>query len=479
MTPLSWNADRARLPDGRLRTRIGVKHCNFLRADGWWQAIDARPRQVGNVLQVANAPFKFEAPLRADGEFRFDATVRYDVNRKQTIGSAPVGMTKRFPGVAAVEGIVDRYAIRYPLAAPAVAADIVILLHEQHVQFVYEWQLMPGGAGEFVACPVEFEFDGRPELARKAGSRTIATSDADVGEAITHAASTGRGVTIKPARVWDSIGRSAPVKLRMRRIGNRLVGVKLVPRAFLQAAFADGATWVRSDTTSTFYPDADSESTTVDGTTYNYSWGTYGFYNLVSGAGTGSWDNLSVDYPCGLYANSDTDTWDGVYRAIFLFDTSSLPDADSISAADLILATSTAGPSNDDFASTIAVQPSDPASNTAVTSDDYATMRNDTTKLGELAVSSWSSVNGTPNAIPLNAAGRAAINKTGITKLGTVAEADRTNTDPGWVASGSLTLYCYFADEPGTTNDPKLEVTHAEAPAFSPAWASNSNQVIQ
>lgn len=474
MQPLTWNADQEVINGKRRRTRFGVKHRNYLDSDNKWKKIDAQFQQVGNLFQVSHAPYKLECPRLANGDFRFDATTRYDIHSKQLIGSNPSGVTKRFPGVQPIEGIVSGFDILYPLAAPALVADVLVHTHEQKVQYLYQWRSLPPGDSEFVECPVEFEFDDVPSLARKSGSRTIRTTDQSITEALTLVSNTNRGVSIKPARVWDSLNRSAPVALRLRRIGKRLVGVKLVPRSFLQKAFADGAFWVRTDTTSTFYPDADPESTTTDGTFFMGSADTNGdFFSTIIGysSSTSIYDNLSSDYVLYLYASSsgNDNLWQYIYRAAFLFDTSSIPDTDVISAADFILTATTGGGVTDDFGSTISLQPCDISVDSALDVYDYGRFRNNTTLLGSLAVSSWNGSEGVANTITLNTAGKNFISKTGVTQIGVVNEADRSSTEPTWVENGSLGMYCYYADESGTTKDPALEVTHDVPPASSMA----------
>lgn len=457
LNPLTWNCDQEALPNGRKLTRFGVKHCNFLRADGAWQGIDARPAQVGNVLQIANAPYKLEAPLTADGDFRFEATVRYDIHRKAGIASAATGLVKRFPGALPVAAQVDGYLIRYPLAMPSIGADIVIRPHEQKVNFLYEWQSAPVGSGP-IECPVEFEFDGIPEVARRVGNRSIATTNATLSEPLTWQANSNRGVTIKPAKVWDSLGRLAPVQLRLRRQGNRLVGVKLVPRAFLAKAFADGAAWVRSDTTSTFYPDADAESTSVDGIVGHFSFNDT-WANVRGGAGNqDGQDTSQSSYVARGQMGSDPDTFTMITRGVYLFDTSVLPDTDTVSAAEFSVygTATTAGAQWTDYFMLVT---SNPASNTALVSADYTTLGSAEKGTSGFSAGGWNTSG--YNTISLN--DTTLIAKTGITKLGVRQYNDYYDSAPTWEEGSNLEIQGYFADETGTGSDPKLVVTHAAA----------------
>lgn len=449
--PHAWNCSRESLA-GATRSRFGVKWQNFLRADGTWQGIDMTPRQVSGRFRFADAPYDLECPALATGDFRFDANCRYDIHRKQSITSAAVGVTKRFPGVAAVNGVVEGLTIRYPLAMPNIGADIVIRPHEQKVNFLYEWQALPAGTG-LIECPIEFEFDGLPE--KVAAGRAIGLTDQLTSAPLTHSANSQRGVTIKPARVWDSLGRSTPVQLRLRRVGNRLVGVKLVPRAFLIRAFADGAAWVRTDTTTTFYPDADAESTCVDGFAYHYedelTWA-----QIWGAAGSGSGDNWGSG-DCALLQASATTGWVHLARGIFLFDTSGIADTDTVSDAVMSLH-GDAGPAMNDLSEWIQLTSSAPASNTAIANSDYANLGGPigpTFSLGD-----WNSTG--YNALTMYSAADT-INKSGVTKLGTRISGDANNIPPSSTPGAVSRVSCYFAEETGSGSDPKLVVTHAAA----------------
>lgn len=214
------------------------------------------------------------------------------------------------------------------------------------------------------------------------------------------------------------------------------------------------------NTTSTFYPDANVETTSVDG--------------FVALAGQSSW-SAARDAADGSAA-SDTATNDSVgyvrqgattyacNRGFFLFDTSSIPDTDSISAATLSiygLASDTIDAIND-ASSYINVVSSSPASNTALTTADFDQFGT-TVFSTSIDITSWSTTG--YNDFALNASGIANITKTGVSKFCSREGHDIDNVDPG--GSGGLFSSAggYYADQAGTTNDPKLVVTHAAAAA--------------
>ncbi|MCL4419960.1 hypothetical protein M1146_07775, partial [Patescibacteria group bacterium] len=109
---------------------------------------------------------------------------------------------------------------------------------------------------------------------------------------------------------------------------------------------------VTTAATVTFNPDADPESTSVDGAVYRILRDGIGedFSTIRSGAGTNVYSGGLPDYPfAGTYLSSfcTSPNFDSMDRAILLFDTSSLPDDASISAATLSLYVAD---KNDDYA---------------------------------------------------------------------------------------------------------------------------------
>lgn len=211
-------------------------------------------------------------------------------------------------------------------------------------------------------------------------------------------------------------------------------------------------------TTTTVYPDANPETTSVDGRTArssaNSTWA-----SIQSGTGTGADDTTDPITICSYTSDAATlGKWTALTRGVFLFDTSSIPDTDTISSATV----SFFGTAKDDSAGpgdNVNVYSSSLASNTAVASGDHVNFGT-TAFATSILVSDWSTT--AYNDFTINGTGIAAIDKTGITKFGLRLGNDVTNTDPG---SPGLDLdervACNMAEQAGTTKDPKLVVTHA------------------
>jgi len=223
------------------------------------------------------------------------------------------------------------------------------------------------------------------------------------------------------------------------------------------------------NTTSTFYPNADAESTSVDGTARRNGITDQGFTALRAGTGNTSVDAVADYLTVQISSLSTTDFWTTIGRSFFLFDTSAIPDGDTISSATLSLYGSTA-PTNDSTLlnatdRVVHVVAATTASNTAIANSDFEGTNGNTTSFGSKDpgsdFSSWST--SSYNDFTLNASGIANISATGVSKFGTRFEADRADSlTSSWQASKNALIWNYFADQTGTANDPKLVVVHAD-----------------
>jgi hypothetical protein len=199
-------------------------------------------------------------------------------------------------------------------------------------------------------------------------------------------------------------------------------------------------------TDSTFYPDPNAETTTVDG----YSDYVDATYSTARNAATGETANDSV----GSETGPQHSLFSGQYyirRTFFLFNTASIPDTDTITSATLSICQSDAS-HNANSGHTTAVVSSNPASNTAISTADYDQLG--TTSFGS---ASYSGTNDTYKDFSLNSSGLSNISKTGVSKFGQRGTEDINNSAP----TGLNQTNIYYADNTGTTRDPKLVVTHA------------------
>lgn len=217
---------------------------------------------------------------------------------------------------------------------------------------------------------------------------------------------------------------------------------------------------VAAGTTSTFYPEAGVEVASVDGNARREGVDV-AFATLRAGAGTAASDSEQELTSPYLAASATTDQFQRLIRSFFLFDTSAISDTDVISAATLSVDGDTdftgVTKDNDIGDPDFHIVASAPASNTALVAADFQTVS--FTSFGSVAYASW----GDPyNDITLNASGIANISKTGTSKFAGILSWDLNDSFTGtW--SGSATSYfaVEYAENTGTSLDPKLVVVHA------------------
>ena len=213
-------------------------------------------------------------------------------------------------------------------------------------------------------------------------------------------------------------------------------------------------------TVSTFYPAAGASSPAdgaADENDTNATWTT-----IQGAAGDLARNSDAQDYYERIVSGSVSNGWDLIVRGIFMFDTSTIDDADSISAATLSLF----GSLKDDtlgITPTLNIYSSAPASTADVVAGDYDSLGTTAFATGitqaDFSISAY-------NDFALNASGIANISKTGVSKFGSRdATYDAANQAPTWGSSAGSYMAGYTADQAGTTNDPKLVVTHAVAVA--------------
>lgn len=209
--------------------------------------------------------------------------------------------------------------------------------------------------------------------------------------------------------------------------------------------------------TLTAYPDARSPGTTTcDGSVYRDGVDE-AFSSLRSYASGSTYsDQTSTTGPIArLGASTTTGNFQNLYRGLFLFDTSSLTSEANVTAA--VLSLYGYSKWNGLGSETLAIVSSSPSSNTLLAATDYSNLGS--TSFGSVSYSSYST--SAYNDISLNASGVSNVSKTGVSKFGTRGEWDRGGTFSGtWVSGDQSSFGAYFADQSGTSQDPKLVITY-------------------
>lgn len=210
-------------------------------------------------------------------------------------------------------------------------------------------------------------------------------------------------------------------------------------------------------TTLTAFPDPNPETTTVDGFV-NRGGVNETLATIRAGAGNGVGDVSTADLICYIAPTATSNQYSDCYRSIFLFDTSAIPDTNTISAAVLSLA-GMGSVGADNLTQTVEIVLSTPASNTGLVAADYNQVGSVRQATG-IAASAYNNTDGTYNNFTLNATGISNVSKTGVSKFGGAFSGDIDNSIT-WANNAGSYKYCYYADQAGTTTDPKLVVTYS------------------
>ena len=211
-------------------------------------------------------------------------------------------------------------------------------------------------------------------------------------------------------------------------------------------------------TVSNFFPDGHPETNTVDGQVRTLS-ANAGVWAAVQGASTGTdaYDDVT-SISVRIRASTTTDEYDRWYRGYFLFDTSTIPDGDTITAATLSFKSNYVG---DARTSSLSVGLCNPASDTALVAADWDAITF-VKQAADIAFSAVTADSSTYNVFTFNATGRGNVNKTGISKFSILITIDMEDDDPGWVSARDDELNIYNAEE-AVSGDarPRLQVTHS------------------
>ena len=212
------------------------------------------------------------------------------------------------------------------------------------------------------------------------------------------------------------------------------------------------------NTTSTFFPAAGSAEP-VDGEVRSAN-GEVVWATIRDETGTTAVDTNANANVAKLETSTTSARWFSMTRGIFGFDTSAIPDTDTVDSATLSF---DGNASTDNFTQSVVIDRRVPTSTSTLNAGDYnrtgwAQVEQSSTRI---SIGSWAT--GSYNDFTLNATGLGNLSKTGLSWYGTRLSGDFDNSEPTW-ASGSISnANAKFADTAGTASDPKLVVVHTGA----------------
>ena len=498
----TWNARKV----SSNQTEFHVGWVNYLDENDAWQEIDCIVTKTASDFTVTKAPFNFSAPLYSDGEAFFESDNKFDITNKTKITADNYGLYLTARNVTRVagelfdingDGRLD--AVIYRQAYPDINADLIY--YDKHGMIPVLEKLVRFNSAISEDIDIEFglRYTATPAITPltlddskdRDDEATANSTKLSNGEVIAQdggfyvkpfSVTQNRGIGMKEIKIWDSTatdlnaGTTQKIETVSTDIKSDGSGNSILTK-HIKVAFFSGVTYpVFTDTTTTVYPDAHTESTSVDGVVLTYNQGADWDTEHDRTSGNYAYDSATT-LVLGYFRSNLGSNNMGLYRFFFLFDTSGIDDDDEISAATLSLyaietATTSSGGSAEVSVTTCSVVQTSPASNTALVTGDFD-------QCGDVNDPDEGIATGTRfdpdddfttsqyNDLALNATGIGWIAKDGITKLGTRNMFDITDDDPGankhmgYMVVGS-------ADQSGTSKDPKLVVTHAAATAFVP-----------
>jgi len=479
----------------KTRSDFRTKWINYLTEDGW-EPINPSFRQTATGFLMDEAPFIAIAPLQSGGIASFENNNRFDLPTKIEITEPTLTQTIQALGVTDVAGVMetgdlgwgDTQYVIYKQAYPSYDADLIYWVHQGETPNLKKL-IRFNSLGK--APPVDTQFDfrisydkpvyiERDVIGKRVGwTRAVPIIDyiGDIsvkltGSRFVNDATKKRGIGIQKTQIWDSTPDTVDTVQKVQDISINItpvVGDEFVLSKNIPALFFKGAVFpVYTDTVTTVFPDAGTGNTTVDGFAVreliiNTS-ETFG--TLRAGAGTVAADTSTTHNFYNVstaVSGASTDEYQTISRLIATFDTSGIPDGDTITAGTLSLYVTSKfngflGEDSDN--SRIVVVASTPANSNAVVAADYG--QTGSTSFGESQVQASISLD-TYEVITLNASGLSNVSKTGISEFGTISKWDLGNTVTGitWKDNDQQKIRGSLADTSGTTEDPKLIITHA------------------
>lgn len=464
------------------KTAFHQKWIHYKTPSGWADInTDFSATKDGFVMK--DAPFQVAAPLRSTGVAVMRNNNRWDVFAGREIYERPLDMSIQALAVNDVPGKLMRgdlmaptglqKNVSYVLYEGAYAdGDLIYYVDfgkaprlEKLIRFNSEPTIRSYSFNISYSDKVAFGHDIGGTKAQW-DERAVLAAQKGKGLQVNKENSQIRGIGFKPFQIWDSnldyLTRTTtrhiePIDVDiMPRGSDSYTLTKVLPDSFFTPATVYP---VYTDTTSTFYPDPNTETTSVDGfinSEDQASWDTA--HDLSSGTA----DDISTELDIGSANVSGAAFWQR--RGATLFDTASIPDADSIDSATVSLWATLVLDADNDGDDWVNVVQSSPASNTALAGGDYdqvGAVNNPTEGATRIDISSIST--GAYTTWTLDSTGRGWISKTGVSKLGWREGHDALDSPIANLGTTRDLIRVYTADQAGTSNDPKLVVVHTTA----------------
>ena len=465
--PKTWNANVTAVEGDVVTAEFGAKWRNYHDGGGLWLPIDPSFTELpGGGFEHLTSPWSVSCPRYATGRISVYNDQDYNPHTGSTFTlTTTPALELDHPDASPVDGIIDPerpWRIVYPNALGEncdLAAGLWQGRYTRAEHLVIIRGLPTGDTDavitERIYTPLRIpEWTGAATDVGPTGAALLAAGDPDLG------------IRMRPAVAWyyDQSGQmiTCPVSVVVERRLNAgyVLLTKTIPRWFIADALAAGAYVIADETTTTYYPDADAETNSCDGTVTRT--GTNVTYSTLTNSATGSSSNdtSTTLTCCDLQSGNTPSRYNSMTRGILGFSVS-LSGATVSSAAVGVTGTvkSNTFPGMTPGVTLVSCSP---ASNTGLTANDFGTfvkaLKSDTV-FNYTASPVWSG--SAVNEFPLNAAAIAALNLTGVNFFGLMDAGDYSSSPPGtWSTIKQFTLSAASAETTGTGPDPYLSITY-------------------
>ena len=191
---------------------------------------------------------------------------------------------------------------------------------------------------------------------------------------------------------------------------------------------------------------------------------------IIAGAGTSNFPSLTGDAAMLIDASGTSNQWAEIRRGIFLWDTSVIGAGATVDSGTMSHASADVGGTKADALSqtpNIAIVASTPGSTSNLANTDYGQLGS-TEFITRYTYANWSGTDNVYNDMSLNASGLSHITVDGLSKFGLLnGQYDLDASAPSWSSGAASLVRQRFADDAGTSSDPKLNIT------FTPVVSSN------
>ena len=439
---------------------------NYLGADGKWYLINTDFVPTTGGWKVTDIPFEVFVPEFSDEIAVFHNNNRFDSFEKKEITAPPLDMTIQALGITRVQGrlvkgdLIGRYGYRKNVSY--VIYDNVLpdtdLIYEVHFGAAPRLEKL---IRRRVKTALDFSF-------KITHSRPVDLSRLNDGALKIISQTDSRGIGMKDFRIWDSdifetTGKhdTQPTQQTIDVTISTTTGGYILTK-HLPALPTSWVLPIWSDIVSVFNPNADPESTSVDGAVRNTSCADTWVNCRHAADGTSATPTGNQFIGTGKAAGGQFH----LQRGFLLFDTSSLDDTFTVNdVASTSVMVQIGSPSNgdndgNDFQ---VVTQTTPASDTNLVVGDYDQVTGLTGAMTEASdridITGW--VDATLKLHDLNVTGVGAVSLTGITKFGLAEGHDVLNDEYNGTTANNEWVIVFAENTP----KPELSVDNSAAAA--------------